>query len=94
VIVRAAGEGGWAVLTVSDDGPGIPRDALPHVFEPFFRASTQAEGYGLGLPTVKRLVDAHGGSVRLESAPGTGTTVTVELPRPPRHRDSPTALPS
>jgi len=94
VVVRAAGEGGRAVLTVSDDGPGIPRDALPHVFEPFFRASTQAEGYGLGLPTVKRLVDAHGGSVRLASSPGAGTTVTVELPRSPRQRETPTALPS
>jgi signal transduction histidine kinase len=94
VIVRAAGEGGRTVLTVRDEGPGIPRDALPHVFEPFFRASTQAEGYGLGLPTVKRLVEAHGGSVSLASAPGAGTTVTVELPRSPRQRYSPTALPS
>jgi signal transduction histidine kinase len=80
---------------VSDNGPGIPREALARVFEPFYRASGQAEGYGLGLPTVKRLVDAHGGVVRVASEPGGGTTVTVELPRAPaRQRGSATALPS
>jgi signal transduction histidine kinase len=94
VTVRAAPQGGWAAISVADTGPGIPRDALEHVFEPFYRASTAAEGYGLGLPTVKRLVEAHGGSVRLTSAPGAGTTVTVALPRPPRQRETPTALPS
>lgn len=94
VAVRAEGQGGWVALTVSDSGPGIPRDALSRVFEPFFRGSTQAEGYGLGLPTVKRLVEAHGGLVRLTSAPGQGTTVTVQLPRAPGQRGSPTALPS
>lgn len=95
VAVRAVGQGGRVVLTVSDTGPGIPPEALARVFEPFYRASGQAEGYGLGLPTVKRLVDAHGGVVRVASEPGGGTTVTVELPRPPaRQRGSATALPS
>ncbi|GEJ56026.1 sensor histidine kinase [Anaeromyxobacter diazotrophicus] len=93
VAVRASAEGGWAVLSVADDGPGIPRAALTHVFEPFYRASTQADGYGLGLPTVKRLVEAHGGTVQLTSAPGKGTTVTLRLPRAPPQRGSPTALP-
>jgi two-component system sensor histidine kinase BaeS len=94
VTVSAAGRGGHAVLTVKDDGPGIPRDALEHVFEPFFRASTQAEGYGLGLPTVKRLVEAHGGTVRIASQPGGGTTVTIELPLTTRQRVTSTPLPS
>lgn len=91
VTVRAWAQGGRAILAVADTGPGIPAAALPHVFEPFFRAGG-GEGYGLGLPTVKRLVEAHGGEVRLASGAG-GTTVTVELPRPVRARDREAALP-
>ncbi len=60
--------------------PGIAQDAVPRVFEPFFRATTRPGGYGLGLATVKRLVDAHGGCVDIHSAPGRGTTVAIHLP--------------
>jgi signal transduction histidine kinase len=67
-------------IVVRDTGPGIAPDAIAHVFEPFFRASHRAGGYGLGLATVKRIVDAHGGGVDIESAPGVGTTVAIHLP--------------
>jgi two-component system OmpR family sensor kinase len=73
-----------AVLKVHDDGPGIPEDIQPGVFERFTRAdrSTKAEtgGAGLGLSIVAAVVEAHGGSVMVDSAPGS-TTFTVRLAR-------------
>ena len=69
---------GWAVLEVIDTGPGIAPEALPRVFEPFF--STRARGTGLGLPLTRRIVEAHGGSIDLESERGKGTQFTIRLP--------------
>jgi two-component system sensor kinase FixL len=65
-------------IAIADRGPGIPADVLEKIFEPFF--TTKAHGTGLGLPTVKRLVDAHHGRVSVDCPPGGGTTVTVTLP--------------
>jgi signal transduction histidine kinase len=65
-------------IAIADTGPGIPGDVLTQVFEPLF--STKSFGTGLGLPTVKQIVSQHGGTVEIESRPGTGTTVTVRLP--------------
>jgi signal transduction histidine kinase len=77
----------WAEVLVSDEGIGIPKADLPYVFERFYRAGNVAgfaKGSGIGLATVKQLVDQHGGTVGIESAEGSGTTVTVLLPiRPP-----------
>jgi signal transduction histidine kinase len=78
VFARPAGDA--VDILVHDTGPGIAPDAVPRVFEPFFRATSRPGGYGLGLATVKRLVDAHGGCVDIESAPGRGTTVAIHLP--------------
>lgn len=64
-------------MEVADDGEGIPGEALPRVFEPRF--STTTSGSGLGLAIVKRLVEGWGGTVRVTSSVGRGTTVTVEL---------------
>ena len=61
-----------------DAGPGIPVDIRAKVFTPFF--TTKARGTGLGLPTAKRLIEAHHGSIHLECPPGGGTAVTVHLP--------------
>ncbi len=72
------------MLEVHDTGVGIAPDAVPHVFERFFRGdpsrSAGAEGAGLGLSLVKWIADRHGATVSVESRPGGGTTMSVRLP--------------
>ena len=79
-------------LVVSDTGPGIASDELPHAFERFFLysryANNRAVGTGLGLAIVKELTEAMGGSVTVESEPGKGTRFTVHLRRGTRHERS------
>ena len=70
--------GGACHVTFADAGPGIPPDIRQKVFTPFF--TTKSRGTGLGLPTAKRLIEAHHGTIRIECPPSGGTTVTVELP--------------
>jgi two-component system sensor histidine kinase AtoS len=65
-------------IAIADTGVGIPPEVLERVFEPFF--TTKRAGSGLGLPTVHRIVENHGGSLALESRTGAGTTVRVRLP--------------
>jgi two-component system, OmpR family, sensor histidine kinase MprB len=69
-------------ITVRDHGPGIDRDDLPRVFDRFYRApaARAMPGSGLGLAIVRRVVDAHGGNVALEPAPGGGTVARIHLP--------------
>ncbi len=69
---------GFVTVTVDDNGPGIGEESLGKVFDPFY--STRAEGTGLGLTIVHRIVDEHDGHIELESRPGRGTTFTVSLP--------------
>jgi two-component system phosphate regulon sensor histidine kinase PhoR len=75
-----------AILTVRDTGPGIPAEALPRVFERFYRAPGvrvlygAGIGLGVGLYVSKQLVELHGGTIAVESELGRGTTFTVELP--------------
>jgi PAS domain S-box-containing protein len=79
--IGAAREG--AVLTVADQGPGISPDDLPHLFDRYFqtrRAREAGSGLGLGLFITQGLVEAHGGAITVESAPGAGTTFRVWLP--------------
>jgi signal transduction histidine kinase len=78
----AADRHGEAVrVSVSDSGPGIAADDLPHVFEPFWQAqSTASLGCGLGLKIARAIVEAHGGAMWAESAPGEGATFSFTMP--------------
>lgn len=80
VAVTATASGRDVRIVVSDRGVGIPAALLPHVFEPFVRGSDRPDSYGLGLATVKRLVDEHRGRISVRSVEGEGTTVSVVLP--------------
>jgi signal transduction histidine kinase len=80
VSLRAEARPREVVIIVQDDGPGIPADELPLLFERF-RKGRQSRGSGLGLAISQRLVAAHGGTIRVASAEGAGTTFTVSLPR-------------
>jgi len=74
-------EGPWAIIRVSDSGPGIPADELPHVFDRFFRGRTASpSGTGIGLTVVAELAQAHGGTAEAASQPGQGSTFTIRLP--------------
>ncbi|HET9654903.1 MAG TPA: HAMP domain-containing sensor histidine kinase [Kineosporiaceae bacterium] len=81
--VRTVPAAGIARLTVADTGPGIHPGDLPEVFTRFWR-SGDGSGSGLGMPIVKAIVEAHGGSVGVDSDGRTGTRVTVDLPTSPR----------
>jgi two-component system phosphate regulon sensor histidine kinase PhoR len=83
VDVRIQDEGELVALSVHDDGPGIQEQALPRVFERFYKgeSSRAGEGVGLGLAIVKHLVRAHGGTADVQSKPGEGATFTVRLPK-------------
>jgi len=68
----------WLELQVTDTGVGIPEDQLERIFQPFF--TTKAHGIGLGLSITRRLLEDHGGSLRVESRVGYGSTISLRLP--------------
>jgi two-component system phosphate regulon sensor histidine kinase PhoR len=82
--VSADRSGPWILLSVTDHGPGIPREHLPRVTERFYRAdaarSRESGGTGLGLAIVKHIIERHRGSLDIRSTLGIGTSVTVRLP--------------
>jgi signal transduction histidine kinase len=81
IAVRTEAAGPHLKVTVRDNGPGIPADVLPRIFEPLF--TTKNFGIGLGLPTVRQIVELHGGAIDAESRPGEGAAFTIRLPRGP-----------
>jgi signal transduction histidine kinase len=83
VSTHAPASGGeQAEIVIADTGPGMPEDVLARAFEPLF--STRAFGTGLGLPTVKRIIEQHGGDMAVGSVLGSGTRVQIRLPLAPQ----------
>lgn len=83
VRLRADQDGDGWTLSVSDTGLGIPKNALPHLFEKFYRtriSENKASGTGLGLSICKQIVSGHGGSISVKSKTGEGTTFTIHMP--------------
>ena len=69
----------WVRLEVRDEGPGIPTDILPHIFERYV-SSRRSTGLGLGLYLARRIAEAHGGELTVASEPGKGACFTLRLP--------------
>jgi len=69
----------WVMVRVIDDGPGVPEDVLPQIFQPFFTTKPKGEGTGLGLGIARQIVDKHGGKMTCTSRPGR-TVFEVRLP--------------
>jgi PAS domain S-box-containing protein len=100
--VETAEEAGEAVLTITDDGPGISSDLLPHIFDLFVQSERTLDraqgGLGIGLSLVKRLIDMHGGRIAARSpGPGEGSIFEIRLPLSKQNiepaRESPLAMP-
>jgi two-component system phosphate regulon sensor histidine kinase PhoR len=86
VVVRTRRENDWVVVSVRDTGIGISPDALPHIFERFYRSKEvkrSIQGTGLGLTIVKEIVQQHGGRVQVSSDLGKGSVFEIWLPAAP-----------
>lgn len=81
LIIRTELQRDSALIHVIDTGPGIPADAVDSLFEPYY--STKKGGTGLGLPTSRRIVEEHGGSLTFHTEPGRGTDFTITVPLKP-----------
>ncbi|MFM8633974.1 MAG: two-component system sensor histidine kinase NtrB, partial [Planctomycetia bacterium] len=82
IVIRTRAAGLGVLLELIDTGGGMDAETLAKVFRAFY--TTKQGGSGLGLPTARKIVEAHGGTIDVESAPGRGTKVTIWLPAPPR----------
>jgi signal transduction histidine kinase len=82
LVVRTRPAGLGVLVELIDTGPGMEAETLAKAFGAFY--TTKQGGSGLGLPTARKIVEAHGGTIDVESAPGRGTKVTIWLPAPPR----------
>lgn len=85
-IASRAGDGAMAEITVSDSGDGVSPDDLERIFDPFY--STRESGTGLGLALVHRVVESHGGSIKVSSSQGEGSTFTLTLPLAEARREA------
>jgi signal transduction histidine kinase len=81
LIMTTRHDGSSVVLDVTDTGVGMTEEVRARIFDPFF--STRSGGSGLGLPTSRRIIEAHGGSIEVQSVPGKGSRFSVRLPAPP-----------
>ena len=80
ITVSVKQEGASALLSVADDGEGIPPEKLPYIFEEFYKANESSNGTGIGLALIKAVAELHKGSVSVESTLGKGSTFTLRLP--------------
>jgi len=78
LMIRTEKQDKDALIRISDTGSGIPQDRLSHIFDAYY--STRPQGSGLGLPTAKKIIDAHKGSISVDSEPGKGTSFNIRLP--------------
>src|SRR5262249_6944079 len=78
--VRTEARTETVVIHIEDNGPGIPKSELKKVFDPFFTTKPVGKGTGLGLSISYGIIREHNGDIRIQSEPGVGTTVTIELP--------------
>jgi len=90
---RELTDGGFCKVEVIDEGPGIPEEMLPHVFERFVSGRREQGGLGLGLYLAKRIAQLHGGDLTAESEPGKGARFTLVLPVSPGSAAAPPAAP-
>lgn len=81
VEVHASSDDQQAMLSVTDDGPGIPPQVREHIFDPFYSGREAGRGLGFGLPKCWRIAQMHGGSITVESEPVEGTTFRLVIPR-------------
>jgi two-component system phosphate regulon sensor histidine kinase PhoR len=83
--VEVGGSATAVCLSVSDNGPGIPKAEHEKIFERFYRRGSElrreTQGVGIGLSVVKHIVEAHGGRIVVQSEPGKGSRFTIELPK-------------
>jgi signal transduction histidine kinase len=78
LMIRTGRQKTDAIIQISDTGSGIAPDKLPHIFDAYY--SSRPQGSGLGLPTAKKIVEAHNGTIRVDSELGKGTSFTIRLP--------------
>jgi two-component system NtrC family sensor kinase len=83
VVHTGPGGPGRVVVTVTDDGPGVPPELVERIFEPFFTTKPEGQGTGLGLSVCYRIIEEHGGSIRLENPREGGARFIVDLPAEP-----------
>jgi two-component system OmpR family sensor kinase len=87
--ISASAAGGCVTIKVTDDGPGVQPDHLPHIFERFYRAAARSSGSGLGLAIVAEIASAHGGTAQAAPVSPHGLRVTLNLPARPDPRSAP-----
>jgi signal transduction histidine kinase len=80
ITVRTRRRGGLVEIQIADDGPGIPPELRPRIFDWFFTTKPPGEGTGLGLAVSREILLTHGGNLRVDETPGGGATFTLELP--------------
>jgi signal transduction histidine kinase len=81
ITIETSGDAEDVTVQIADNGPGIPPEVLPRIWDPFFTTKDVGEGTGLGLSIVHELVHRHGGTIHADTKVGEGTTFTVKLPR-------------